>query len=396
MNRPRSRSGSTPPFGYEALNEDLTPTELRRLFIGARSELAATKSDLRKAEAELAASRERERRLRGEVILRTHILADGSLDLEGLLSQVTHQAFAAHVICDTRGQVIYGNMAAEVLFGDLTGVPVFKAVLERFSRRVAPSSNEKSGVNDNPLLYGYGFWESVVIREKAPRMQERVLLHSPIVEGAKHDVHFVIQMLEHGGRRYVSLEVTDIEAILKDKLSGLFLQDVGLNALDRAIAQLSREPDLADAQPLSFIFFDIDGFKRFNEEHGYDAGDKVIREVAKAIMDAIRATDLACRWFSGDEFGVIVRGGDAAKLTRRIVAAIEEIAILWPRGDGTKAILEVRVTTGVATWQSEMTREELVDLAKARAKKTSANKGRITGELSLQDIASLERLRKVP
>lgn len=383
----RRPSDSTPPNGYEAVRLDVTPDELWRMYIGTRAELSATKSALRQAEAANLKARETERVLRGEIALLTQARADDGLDFDGLLSQVTHQAFAAYVVSDTRGQVIYGNMAAEALFGDVTGAPVFRTVLERLSRRVAPPPDEQSGVNVNPMRFGYGFWERVVIREETACLQERVLLHPPAEDGAKRDVHFVIKTIEHRGRRYVALEITDIEAILKDKLSGLFLQDVGLNALDREIARLTREPELVETQPLSFVFFDVDGFKRFNEEHGYDAGDRVIREIAKVIMDLIRSTDLACRWFSGDEFGIVVRSGNAMKLAVRIQQAIEEIAILWPRGSGGKAILTVRVTTGVATWNPGETREELVERAKGYAKKTPANKGRVTGELRVEDIA---------
>lgn len=392
----RRPSDSTPPFGYEALKENLTPEDLRRMVIGLRAELAGTRSDLRRAEAKNLDLARQVRILKGEIALRTQVLADGALDLEGLLSQAVHQSFAAHLVCDTRGQILYGNMAAETLFGDVTGAPVFRTVLERLSRRVAPPPDEQSGVNANPMRFGYGFWERVVIREETACLQERVLLHSPVEDGAKRDVHFVIKTIEHRGRRYVALEITDIEAILKDKLSGLFLQDVGLNALDREIARLTREPELVEAQPLSFVFFDVDGFKRFNEEHGYDAGDRVIREIAKVIMDLIRSTDLACRWFSGDEFGIVVRGGNAMKLAARIQKAIEEIAILWPRGSGEKAVLTVRATTGVATWKPGETREELVERAKGYAKKTPANKGRVTGELRVEDIVGQADVGTLP
>jgi diguanylate cyclase (GGDEF)-like protein len=55
----------------------------------------------------------------------------------------------------------------------------------------------------------------------------------------------------------------------------------------------------------SVIMFDIDHFKKVNDTYGHQAGDEVIRVVAKMLMDTIRTTDIAGR-YGGEEFGLLL------------------------------------------------------------------------------------------
>ena len=50
---------------------------------------------------------------------------------------------------------------------------------------------------------------------------------------------------------------------------------------------------------------DIDHFKRFNDQHGHDAGDFVLSAVARAISNNIRPSDIACR-YGGQELAVVL------------------------------------------------------------------------------------------
>lgn len=58
-------------------------------------------------------------------------------------------------------------------------------------------------------------------------------------------------------------------------------------------------------QSLALLMLDVDHFKRFNDNHGHQAGDDVLRAVATQMRDAVRSGTLVAR-YGGEEFAVIV------------------------------------------------------------------------------------------
>ncbi len=58
---------------------------------------------------------------------------------------------------------------------------------------------------------------------------------------------------------------------------------------------------------LGVILFDIDHFKRINDDGGHAAGDQVLRDVAECVQKLVRAEDILAR-YGGEEFVMIVRG----------------------------------------------------------------------------------------
>jgi diguanylate cyclase (GGDEF)-like protein len=55
------------------------------------------------------------------------------------------------------------------------------------------------------------------------------------------------------------------------------------------------------------LFVDLNGFKKINDSLGHDAGDKVLKEVARALTSVLRQSDLAAR-LGGDEFAILING----------------------------------------------------------------------------------------
>jgi len=65
------------------------------------------------------------------------------------------------------------------------------------------------------------------------------------------------------------------------------------------------------------LFFDLDGFKALNDEHGHLAGDRCLREFAGALRDSFRPDDYVIR-YGGDEFLVVAHGMDRAAAIARL------------------------------------------------------------------------------
>ena len=87
---------------------------------------------------------------------------------------------------------------------------------------------------------------------------------------------------------------------LRDPLTGLYNRRYMEDVLDR-YANLAERNE----STLSVVMFDLDHFKRLNDEHGHALGDAVLSEVAASVIGAIRPCDVACR-YGGEEFVVLL------------------------------------------------------------------------------------------
>lgn len=78
--------------------------------------------------------------------------------------------------------------------------------------------------------------------------------------------------------------------------------------------------------PLSLVVFDIDYFKRINDEHGHDVGDNVLVEYTKLISSHLRNGDIFCR-IGGEEFTLILphtEKSGAYKIADKLRVIVEE------------------------------------------------------------------------
>jgi diguanylate cyclase (GGDEF)-like protein len=82
-------------------------------------------------------------------------------------------------------------------------------------------------------------------------------------------------------------------------------------------------------RPLAVLVIDLDDFKRVNDEYGHQSGDRVLQEVAGALMGSVRAHDVVVR-HGGDEFSVIAPETDreqAEALAERLREAISRLSV---------------------------------------------------------------------
>ena len=77
------------------------------------------------------------------------------------------------------------------------------------------------------------------------------------------------------------------------------------------------------AQPCAIALLDLDYFKRYNDTHGHQAGDALLRETAQSLSAKLRAGDLIAR-YGGEEFALLLHGCDgenALKFFERLQGA---------------------------------------------------------------------------
>jgi diguanylate cyclase (GGDEF)-like protein len=95
------------------------------------------------------------------------------------------------------------------------------------------------------------------------------------------------------------------------------------------------------------VMLDVDHFRRYNEALGHDAGDDVLRRVAKAIRKTLRDGDIAYR-YGGEQFLVLLPEQDedgGVVVAQRCRAAVAALAIVHPRSDASD---RVTLSAGVA------------------------------------------------
>lgn len=100
-----------------------------------------------------------------------------------------------------------------------------------------------------------------------------------------------------------------------------------------------------NATPLALLVFDIDRFKRINDEFGHDAGDQVLVQLAEIVRANTRGEDRFSR-LGGEEFGLLLPGADAGAAQ----AAAEKLRLAVERDLRCQG-RQITISLGVAVHQ---------------------------------------------
>lgn len=150
----------------------------------------------------------------------------------------------------------------------------------------------------------------------------------------------------------------ELQHLLNDPLTGLLTRGTCRENLHMLLAAARRT-----GRPGAVALIDVDHFKRFNDELGHAAGDVVLREVARRIKAACRASDSVGRW-GGEEFLVLLPDTDleeASILSERLREAVAAQPFVVD-AHGTTRYVTVSIGVAVAD-------QMLVGDAKARTDK---------------------------
>ncbi|MDF1821907.1 MAG: diguanylate cyclase [Alcanivoracaceae bacterium] len=143
--------------------------------------------------------------------------------------------------------------------------------------------------------------------------------------------------LREANQRLAQMSVTDPLTRLSNR-----------RAFDDYLAQ-EWQRAMRDKQPLTLMLLDVDFFKRINDQYGHEAGDRVLRELARELAATFRRpADLVAR-YGGEEFAVIMPHTgpevvDKVEMFRRHIAGLS-----LPLGDGGEVSVTVSAGLGTVT-----------------------------------------------
>jgi diguanylate cyclase (GGDEF)-like protein len=159
---------------------------------------------------------------------------------------------------------------------------------------------------------------------------------------------------------------------ITDPMTGLYNYRKLTRDLDREIVRSKRY-----RHPFSFIMADIDHFKNLNDTYGHQAGDAVLREVARTLNSSRREVDRVYR-YGGEEFSILLPETDWPEALEVAEKLRKKIAAMEVRTDGQEEAITATISMGVASFSHDsLALEHLVsaaDEALYRAKEMGRDK----------------------
>ncbi len=236
------------------------------------------------------------------------------------LTTVIETATEGIIVTDAAGSVVLVNPAASHLLGktmaELAASGFYEILNDRGLIENCLSSGIPVDVSFNEL--------NLQIRATTIRAEQQVIV----------------------GTVALIRNITD-EKRLEDDLRRTSTTDALTGLYNRRFLDATLNSEFTRAQRshtlLSVVMFDIDHFKKFNDTHGHDQGDRVLQMVSRVLQEAVRDFDFPCR-YGGEEYVAILPGvtsADALELAERLRIQVAETEI-----DG----LNVHISLGVATY----------------------------------------------
>jgi diguanylate cyclase (GGDEF)-like protein len=125
-----------------------------------------------------------------------------------------------------------------------------------------------------------------------------------------------------------------------DQLTGMLNRRSLEESAQREVERAARS-----GEPLWVFMVDVDHFKRINDRHGHQTGDRVLQQVAAALHATLRPYDVLGR-YGGEEFALVLPGlGTSAAV---VVAERLRAAVQQPAADRNLSLVELTVSVGAA------------------------------------------------
>lgn len=130
----------------------------------------------------------------------------------------------------------------------------------------------------------------------------------------------------------------------QDPLTGLINRRVLMKRLSSEVGHNKNEK-----QPFCVLMFDLDRFKRINDNYGHLTGDQVLKQTAKILQNGLREQDIIAR-FGGEEFVAVLTNTtsqSAVEIAERIRQSCYDTQVIAPNKD----IIQLSTSVGVTQYE---------------------------------------------
>jgi diguanylate cyclase (GGDEF)-like protein/PAS domain S-box-containing protein len=243
---------------------------------------------------------------------------EDALYVEKERAVVTLNSIGDAVLCtNILGTITYLNLVAETMTGwkreEATGKPlaeVFRIIdgatrkTSRDPMEMAVEQNRTVGLTVNCVLIRKDGFESAIEDSAAP-----------IHDRAGHITGAVIVFHDVSAARAMSVQMT--HSAQHDAVTNLPNRLLLSDRVSQSISLARRQ-----RKHVAIIYLDLDRFKYINDSLGHATGDKLLKFVAKRLLDGVRGSDTVSR-MGGDEFVILLSEiaypEDAARTARKLL-----------------------------------------------------------------------------
>ena len=235
---------------------------------------------------------------------------------EKRMEAIVDTAPVALIISNAEFDIVAWNRHAESTFGwrapDIVGRNLIDVLVPSHQRTAVAAALQDVLERNEPCSLG---GENLTCNGGVITCEWR---HAPFT-GRKGELKIISMALDVTERSRAEKQLHHLAHT--DPLTGIPNRNVFFDRLTHALALVRRRKER-----FALLYLDLDGFKQINDNHGHEAGDAMLKTIAKRLVALVRETDTVAR-MGGDEFTLILAGvGTRAEAELVIVKIREEIA----------------------------------------------------------------------